>query len=52
MNEEIVPRCIKHLKFTCYLDDDDSQYCTFYKTLKYATSVEILYIDGLEDNLK
>lgn len=30
MNEEVVPRCVKHLKFSCYLDDEDSKYSDFY----------------------
>lgn len=51
MKEEVVPRCVKHLKFSCYLDDEDSKYSDFYQNLRYASKVEIQYIDGLEDNL-
>ena len=56
--EEIIPRCIKELKYSCYEDDDEKEskaknYANpFYKNLKYASKVEIQYISGKEEDLK
>ena len=51
MCQEIVPRCIKHLIYNCPEKEGDKQ-LAFYTNLRYATKVEINYIDGQELHLK
>ena len=45
MCKEVVPRCIKHLRYEC-TGENKPKGTPFYRDLSYASSVEILYING------
>jgi len=49
--DELVPKCIKELKYSCPEDDDDDDEYNFYKIIKNASKVEITNIGGTERHL-
>ena len=51
VQQEVVPRCIKHLIYNCPMDEEDEK-AEFFKDLKYASKVEIKYINGSEEHLQ
>jgi len=49
--DDLVPKCIKELKYACPDDDDDDDDNNFYKIIKNASKVEITNISGSERHL-